>query len=193
MWSPNKLLQKYYIIITNGLMELLARVKRSEQMQSSSFSPLFGFDLLAKFCSSLVLNTVISDEPGEIGPDGTEEEAIANVVLYEVFRNYADRIYRPGDRRAFAEKAVDIFQQEFQVKGLQPESIDRLILGNFHEREISAYFKYVNNTDNKERVKDMIIQSIAEKSNNHFLASVLDTPNGISDVFRLSRILFKEQ
>jgi len=30
MWTPNKLLQKYYIIITNGVMQLLERVKRSD-------------------------------------------------------------------------------------------------------------------------------------------------------------------
>ena len=192
MWAPNKLLQKYYIIITNALMDLLGRVKASERMRSSSFSPLHGFDLLAKFCSSLVLNTVISDEPSEIAPGQKEEEAIANVVLYELFRNYADRIYRPADRRVFATKAVDIFQREFQVKGIQPESVDRLILGNFHDPEVSSYFKYVNNTDKERHVRDRIVQKIADKSNNHFLASILQAPNGVSDVFRLSRILFKE-
>lgn len=193
MWSPNKLLQKYYIIITNALMELLSRVKGSEQMRSSSFSPLHGFDLLAKFCSSLVLNTVISDEPSEIAPGRREEEAIANVVLYELFRNYADRIYRPADRRAFATKAVDIFQREFHVKGIQPESVDRLVLGNFHKPEVAAYFKYVDYTDKEHSVRDGIVQKIADKSNNHFLASILEAPGSVRDVFRLSRILFKEQ
>ena len=114
MWTPNKLLQKYYIIITNGLMTLLERVKRAESMHNSSFSPLFSFDILAKFCSSLVMNTVISDDPFEIGLRGQrEEDAIANVVLYEVFRNYADRIYKPQDRLLFAKAAVEIFRTEF--------------------------------------------------------------------------------
>lgn len=135
MWSPNKLLQKYYIIITNGLMQLLERVKRSESMHNSSFSPLFSFDILAKFCSSLVLNTVISDDPNEIGLKGQrEEDAIANVVLYEVFRNYADRIYKPADRLLFAQKAVEIFRHEFQMKDAKVEYIDEMVIGNFHER-----------------------------------------------------------
>lgn len=194
MWTPNRLLQKYYIIITNGLMKLLERVKRTEQMQNSSFSPLFSFDILSKFCSSLVLNTVISDDPWEIGLKGQrEEDAIANVVLYEIFRNYADRIYKPQDRILFAEKAVEIFRHEFQMKDTSVAAIDKMIIGNFHERQTSSYIKLINNTEKKERVKDMIIQKIAEKSNNHFLASALDTPNGIRDVFKLSRILFKEQ
>ena len=75
----------------------------------------------------------------------------------------------------------------------KPEYIDSLIMGNFHEKKSSIYIKLINNTENKARVKDMMMQKIAEKSNNHFLTSALDTPNGIRDVFRLSRILFKEQ
>lgn len=42
-------------------------------------------------------------------------------------------------------------------------------------------------------MKDVLLQRLAEKSNNPFLASFLDTPNGIRDVFKLSRVLFKEQ
>ena len=72
-----------------------------------------------------------------------------------------------------------------------------MIVGNFHEKQAAnsnvTFAKFVNNSERKERVKDMIIQRLAEKSNNHFLASYLDTPNGIRDVFRLSRILCKEQ
>ena len=75
----------------------------------------------------------------------------------------------------------------------KPEYIDSLIMGNFHEKKSSIYIKLINNTENKARVKDMMMRKIAEKSNNHFLTSALDTPNGIRDVFRLSRILFKEQ
>ena len=31
MWSPNKLLQKYYIIVTNGLMKLLEVVQKKSE------------------------------------------------------------------------------------------------------------------------------------------------------------------
>jgi len=197
-WSPNKLLQKYYIIITKGLVRLLERVKATGSADNSGFTPLFSFDILAKFCSSLVLNTVISDEAKEIGSKGQrEEDAVANLVLYELFRNYADRIYRPQDRLVFVREAVGIFRAEFQMKEADPEYIDRMIVGNFHERPApnsqQSHAKFVNCTERKERVKDMILQRLAEKSNNHFLASFLDTPNGIRDVYRLSRILCKEQ
>ena len=149
MWTPNRLLQKYYITITNGLMQLLERVKRTESMHNSSFSPLYSFDILAKFCSSLVVNTIISDDPREIGTKGQrEEDAVANMVLYEVFRNYADRIYKPQDRLLFAQKAAEIFRHEFQMKEANVEYIDKMIIGNFHERTgVSTYCKYVNNTE----------------------------------------------
>lgn len=163
-------------------------------MKNSSFSQLCSFDILAKFCSSLVLNTVISDDAKEIGIKGArEEDTMANVVLYEVLRNYADRIYKPADRKVFVDKAVEIFRHEFQMKEANVEYIDRLIIGNYHERQATSYIRYVNNTEKLDRVKDMLIQKIAEKTNNHFLASVLDTPNGVRDVFRLSRVLYKEQ
>ena len=70
-------------------------------MGNSSFSPLFSFDILSKFCSSLVLNTIISDDAWEIsgGKQQKEEDSMAHIVLYEVLRNYADRIYKPTDRK----------------------------------------------------------------------------------------------
>lgn len=198
-WAPNRLLQKYYIIITKSMLRLLERVKRTDgAVNNSSFTPLYSFDLLARFCSSLVLNTVLSDEASELGPKGQrEEEAVANLVLYEVFRNYADRIKKPKDRLLFAQRAVDVFRHEFQMREASVEVIDRMIVGNFHERAGPnahlSHAKFINVTDRHERVKDMITQRLAEKSNNHFLTSYLDTPNGIRDVFRVSRILCKEQ
>ena len=99
------------------------------------------------------MNTVISDDPKEIGSkDQREEDVIANVVLYEVFRNYADRIYKPQDRLQFAQKAVEVFRQEFQMKDADVKYIDRMIIGNFHEMRTSSYSKFVYNTEKKERV-----------------------------------------
>ena len=120
---------------------------------------------------------------------------MGHIVLYEVLRNYADRIYKPTDRKQFIQKACEIFRHEFQMteSAHKPEYIDSLIMGNFHEKKTSVYTKYINNTENAPRVKDMMMQKIAEKTNNHFLMSALDTPNGIRDVFRMSRILYKEQ
>jgi len=79
------------------------------------------------------------------------------------------------------------------MKNPELENIDRLVLGNYHERTQSIYIKYVNQTSHLDKVRDVIMLRMAEKSNNHFLCSVLDSPTGVRDVFRLSRILFKQQ
>lgn len=163
-------------------------------MKNSSFSHLNSFDILAKFCASLVMNTVISDDAREIGVKGqSEEDVMANLVLYEVLRNYADRIYKPEDRRLFVKSAVEIFKHEFQMKDADVEYLDRMVVGNYHEKQLINYIRCVNQANNLSRVKDMIHLKLSGATNNHFLLSVLDQPNGIRDVFRLSRILFKEQ
>ena len=157
MWAPNKLLQKYYIIITNCMLKLLEKVKQSDQMNYSSFSNLCSFDILARFCSSLVMNTVISDDAKEIGVKGAkEEDTVANVVLYEVMRNYADRIYKPQDRALFMKVTCEIFRKEFQMKEADPAYIDRLVIGNYHEKQLTNYIRYVNQEEKLYRVKDMI-------------------------------------
>ncbi len=80
-------------------------------------------------------NTIISDDVSEVGLNGQrEEDVIANIVLHELFRNYADRIYKPQDRLIFTQKAVEIFRHEFQMKEVKAEYIDSMIMGNFHER-----------------------------------------------------------
>lgn len=83
------------------------------------------------------------------------------------------------------------------MKEASAEYVDRMVVGNFHER-VGAHSnqpsaRFANVTDKLDRVKDMILQKLAERSNNHFLASFLDQPNGIRDAFRVSRILCREQ
>ena len=79
------------------------------------------------------------------------------------------------------------------MKEADPAYIDRLVIGNYHEKQLTNYIRYVNQEEKLYRVKDMIQMKLVGSSNNSFLQSVLDQPNGIRDVFRLSRILFKEQ
>jgi hypothetical protein len=41
-------------------------------------------------------------------------------------------------------------------------------------------------------VRNEIREKLKRCSNNHFLESFLDAPNGLKEVFRLSRIFYKE-
>lgn len=55
-----------------------------------------------------------------------------------------------------------------------------------------AHIKYSNFTGQEKEVREEIRDKLKNVSNNHFLESFLDAPNGLKEVFRLSRILFKE-
>lgn len=80
-------------------MSLLERAKRTEAVNNSSFTPICSFEIVARFCANLVQNTVASDDHEEIGTKGQrEEDTVANLVLNEVFRSFADRIAKPKDR-----------------------------------------------------------------------------------------------
>lgn len=70
--------------------------------------------------------------------------------------------------------------------------LDKMVIGNYHEKKEGSYIRYSNQTENLEHVKDVLMQRIAKSSNNNFLVSILDAPNGVRDVFRMSRILFKD-
>ena len=43
------------------------------------------------------------------------------------------------------------------MKDAKVEYIDKMIIGNFHERQTSSYIKFINNTGKEEGVKDRII------------------------------------
>jgi Holliday junction resolvasome RuvABC ATP-dependent DNA helicase subunit len=48
------------------------------------------------------------------------------------------------------------------------------------------------NPDQHSDIKNIIRKKIAAKSNNQFLETFLEAPNSVKEIFRLSRILFKE-
>lgn len=94
---------------------------------------------------------------------------MANVVLYEVMRNYADRICKPSKRTEFMEECLAIFEEEFQMKDPDLAYIDALVIGNYHEKSTMNYIRYVNQEDRLYRVKDMIQMKLVGSTNNHFL------------------------
>ena len=69
-----------------------------------------------------------------------------------------------------------------------------MILGNYHDRLPTAYVKMSPvNQDNVKGIKAELKKKVAAKSNNPLLESYIESPNCIKEVFRISRILFKEQ
>ena len=70
--------------------------------------------------------------------------------------------------------------------------IDQMLLGNYTDRRPGSHLKYLYMNHDAKQVKAEIRDRIRKNSNNHFLESFLDAPNGLKEIFRLSRILFKE-
>lgn len=102
MWNTSKIVNKYYILITNSLMHLLEKLKRQDNYHNSSFVRLNSFHLFAKYCQNLVNYTLISDDSKEIIVKGLrEEDSAADMMSYEFQRTYGDRILMPSHRISF--------------------------------------------------------------------------------------------
>lgn len=149
MWSTSKIINKYYILITNTLVSLLEKIKRQEHIHDSSFQRLTSFHLISKFCANLTNYTLISDDPKEITPEGLkEEDAACNMACYEIMRTFGDRIMLPTQKTIFLQRLIDSCKQEFITGGhLSPLYIDSLLLGNYSDKRPNSYLKYTFNNN----------------------------------------------
>jgi len=69
---------------------------------------LTNFHIFARFCANLANYTIISDDPKEIVVKGLkEEDAAANMMIYEMIRTYGDRILIPSHRTVFIQRVLD--------------------------------------------------------------------------------------
>jgi hypothetical protein len=76
---------------------------------------------------------------------------------------------------------------------LTPAFVDGIILGNYHDRLPSACIKQTQvHADKFEGIKQEIRQRVRSRSNNHLLEAFLEAPNSVKEIFKLSRILFKD-
>lgn len=118
MWNTSKIVNKYYILMTNSIMALIDKLKRQEYFHNSSFLRLTNFHIFSRFCANLANYTLISDEPSEIILKGfREEDAAANMMIYEISRSFGDRIMLPTHRNAFMLRVLDSCKQEFVSGG----------------------------------------------------------------------------
>jgi len=102
---------KYYVLTVNALINLLEKIKQNKQIfNASSFSKLYKFHFLAKFCSNLVFNTINTETKSAIFGLGYEfnqkrdEDAVAEMFIYEAMRTFGDRMLRPSARNLFLEQ-----------------------------------------------------------------------------------------
>ena len=110
-------------------------------------------------------------------------------------RCFGDRIMRPKPRSDFINKLVDICQKEFLCGSLySPIYIDKLILGDYHARQAKAHVKMTNITSNKAKyiATHIVQEKVKSLTGNQMLLTLLDMPTGLNDLYRISRIYFKE-
>ena len=145
-WQTSPLVTKYYILMTNALVNLAQKMKYNEvSFSNSSLSRLHKFQYIAKFCANVVhssLNTEKDDvfNTGQLS-ERREEDAVADIFCYEAMRTFGDRIMRPQTRVAFQTKLAEIAQREFlcSKEDYTPEYCETLILGDYHAREPKAH------------------------------------------------------
>ena len=220
-WPTSTLITKYYILMTNALDKLLKQMKRNEgAFATSSLSKLHRFQYIAKFCSNVVTSSVNTEKedvfcypPGQAS-SRREEDALADIFCYEAMRCFGDRIMRPKPRSDFIAKLADICQKEFlcDSRYYTSEYIGSLVLGNYHVREAKAHVKLMNLTlfsglarvpeqdggggVRLVTVKQKSVKVVQEKTRtftgNQLLQTLLDMPTGLNDLFRISRIYFKD-
>ncbi len=69
---------------------------------------LTNFHIFSRFCANLANYTLISDEPSEVVVKGfREEDAAANMMMFEIIRSFGDRIMLPNHRNAFMQRVLD--------------------------------------------------------------------------------------
>lgn len=95
-------------------MSFFEKMKRNDAFNNSSFMKLISFHLIAKFCSNLVNYTFISDDPSEVVLKGMrEEDAISDMISYELQRTISDRIMLPNNRISCLSKISECSKSEF--------------------------------------------------------------------------------
>ena len=145
-WQTSPLVTKYYILMTNALVNLAQKMKYNEaSFSNSSLSKLHKFQYIAKFCANVVVSSLNTEKDDVFNTghrtDRREEDAVADVFCYEAMRTFGDRIMRPQTRIEFQKKLAEIAQREFlcSKQDYTPEYVETLILGNYHVREPQAH------------------------------------------------------
>ena len=66
-WPVSSLISKYYLLISNSIMNLLDKMKKAENVVDNfTFTSLTSFHFLVKFCQNLIANTSLVDKKQDV-------------------------------------------------------------------------------------------------------------------------------
>ena len=101
-------------------MNLLDRMKQNKDVfNASSISKLYSFHFIAKFSSNLVTHSINTESKsavfglGQESSQKREEDAVAEIFIYEACRTFGDRMMRPSSRNQFLEALSKVVQKEY--------------------------------------------------------------------------------
>lgn len=136
--------------------------------------------------------TLSTDDKFDVPKGQKEEDIVANMMMYEIMRMWGDRIHKGSVRTLMLQKLVECFKQEFiGGSSITVQAVEGVVLGNYHDKLPTASAKHAQ-VSNITAVRDIIRSKIKKSSNNQFLEVFLEAPTSVKDIFRISRILFKE-
>ena len=111
MWNTSNLINKYYILLTNSLVHVLDKLKKTESLHRYQIHKLFNFHNISALCHNLTQFTLLTeafeDKPDPLfkkpvkktdKKERREEDLMAEIFCYEVQRRFTDRILMPKDR-----------------------------------------------------------------------------------------------
>lgn len=67
LWGFSPLVSKYYILITNALLILCEKMRRTESFSHSSLAKLTSFQNIARFCQNIVYNSMTTSAADVLG------------------------------------------------------------------------------------------------------------------------------
>mmetsp|Transcript_14686 Transcript_14686/g.16969 ORF Transcript_14686/g.16969 Transcript_14686/m.16969 type:complete len:186 (+) Transcript_14686:1889-2446(+) len=81
-WSTSKLVNKFYILITNSLMSIKEKLLKNDRFSESQKLKVFNFHHFVRLLSNLSTFTLMLDE--EKNANEKEEETIAQLLAFEL-------------------------------------------------------------------------------------------------------------
>lgn len=191
----SKLVNKFYILITNSLMSIKDKMSRNDAFSEFQILPIFNFHHFVRLCNNFSTFSMMLDEQN---PDNEKEEGIiAKLLAFELSNIFGDRIMNPQLRNEFLTRIQEVCKHNFLVSDVTADKINELCYGNFHELyKQPSNFVY---TKNKPEDFPEIINQIKKKFKadlksknliiNSYLEVFLEIPGALRQIYKIARLI----
>ena len=183
--NTSKLVNKFYILITNSLMSIKQRMTKNDTFSESQIMPVFNFHHFVRLCTNFSYFTLMLEE--NVTENDKEEYVIAKLLAFELANIFGDRIMSSQNREGFLNKIQEVCKHNFLIPDITAEKINNLCYGNSHDLyKQPSKFIY---SKNKPEDFSEIISQIKKKFKadmkhrniivNNFLEAFLEIPGSL--------------